>query len=55
MMARRHQKAMAGERGIIVPRGSHLWYLQQPELFNALVRAWVCDLPLPQEMKALER
>ena len=53
-MARRLQKAMAGSRGIIVPHGSHVWNLQQPELFNAAVRAWVCDRPLPEGMRALE-
>jgi pimeloyl-ACP methyl ester carboxylesterase len=52
MMARCLEKAVAGSRGVIVPRGSQLWNLQQPVLFNALVRAWVCNLPSPQEMKS---
>ncbi len=33
-MARRLQQTIVGAKGVIVPRGGHVWNLQYPDLFN---------------------
>jgi pimeloyl-ACP methyl ester carboxylesterase len=53
IMARRLHAAIAGSKGVVAPGGTHVWNLQQPELFNATVRAWVRDEELPKELLAL--
>jgi pimeloyl-ACP methyl ester carboxylesterase len=53
MMARRLHKAIAGSKGVVAPKATHVWNMQQPELFNAVVRAWVHDEELPKELLAL--
>ncbi len=52
-MARRLHQKMAGSQGVIAPGASHVWNMQQRELFNATLRAWVCRQPLPKELVAL--
>ncbi len=46
-MARRLCQAIGGSRGIQVPNATHVWNMQQPELFNAVLRAWFTNRPLP--------
>ncbi len=52
-MARRLKQMIAGSRGVVAPAGSHVWNLQQPELFNRLLRAWVAGQPLPPDFREL--
>jgi pimeloyl-ACP methyl ester carboxylesterase len=41
-------RAIPGARGVTVPGVGHVWNLEAPDRFNALVRAWAHDLPLPE-------
>ena len=50
IMARRLHRTISGSRGILVPGAAHVRSLQKPEAFNALIRAWVNDRSLPEEM-----
>jgi hypothetical protein len=50
--------ALSAGQGYLVTfskRGAeeHSWNLQQPELFNAVTRAWFTDQPLPPELVPL--
>jgi pimeloyl-ACP methyl ester carboxylesterase len=38
---------------VMVPSVGHLWNLQNPDLFNETVRAFLTDQPLPQALVAL--
>jgi pimeloyl-ACP methyl ester carboxylesterase len=40
-------------RGAIAPQVGHLWSLQDPDLFTAMVRAWCEDLPSPATLRPL--
>jgi pimeloyl-ACP methyl ester carboxylesterase len=40
--------------GRIVPGVHHGWNGEAPELFNAVVRAWILGLPLPEELTPLK-
>jgi pimeloyl-ACP methyl ester carboxylesterase len=42
-MARRLQREIPGARGATVRRLGHVWNLQNPDLFVAVVRTWVRD------------
>ncbi len=42
-----------GATGRLVPVVGHVWNLQAPELFNAVVRAWATQSALPPELKSL--
>lgn len=56
--ARELVAALPNARGLIVDVGhsmaeNHNWNLNAPQLFTRLVRAWMTDQPLPQELKDL--
>ena len=38
-------------KGIIAPKMNQLWNLQDPELFNQTVTAWVAGQPLPDRLR----
>lgn len=50
---RRLKKHYSNVKGFQVPGGTHMWPLQFPELFARMVRAWVMQKPLPQELRPL--
>jgi len=41
-------------KGCILPEFGHGWNLEAPELFNAMVRAWINHEPLPRELKIID-
>ena len=43
-------EAFSNSIGVIAPEGSHMWSAEQPELFANMVRAWLTDTPLPDEL-----
>jgi pimeloyl-ACP methyl ester carboxylesterase len=43
---------MPNAQGRLAPGLGHGWNVQAPDLFNAMVRAWVNDAPLPTELRA---
>ncbi len=45
-------KMMPNAQGWLAPGQGHGWNVQAPRLFNAMVRAWISDAPLPAEMQA---
>jgi pimeloyl-ACP methyl ester carboxylesterase len=47
-------RGIPGAKGVVAPGVGHVWNLQAPELFTAMVRAWLQDLPLPAELQLLE-
>jgi pimeloyl-ACP methyl ester carboxylesterase len=53
MMARQLIAEIAGARGVMAPRVGHAWNLEAPELFTAMVRAWVMDRALPVGLEEL--
>lgn len=40
--------------GCIAPGLGHGWNIEAPELFNAMVRAWIRNEPLPEELKSAD-
>lgn len=40
-------------QGFQVPKVGHVWNLEAPDLFTALVRAWIEDTPLPPDLRPL--
>ena len=42
-----------GAVGCIAPHVGHIWNLENPVLFNRMVRAWISDTPLPDELLPL--
>ncbi len=57
-VARRHAQKLGREApGVtarLVPGVGHAWNLEAPELFNATVRAWLIEAPLPQPLLELQ-
>jgi pimeloyl-ACP methyl ester carboxylesterase len=51
--ARQLTRAIAGARGVRAPGLGHVWNLQNPRLFNMMVKAWLFDHPLPTELISL--
>jgi len=51
--ARKLAATIHGARGVIAPNVGHVWNLEAAEMFNRMVRAFVTDVPLPSELKAL--
>ncbi len=51
--ARKLATQIKGARGVIAPNVGHVWNLEAAEMFNRMVRAFVTDVPLPSELKAL--
>jgi pimeloyl-ACP methyl ester carboxylesterase len=47
-------KLMPYAQGRIAPGLGHGWNVEAPDLFNAMVRAWVCDTLLPAGLKAVQ-
>ncbi|MHB1132400.1 MAG: alpha/beta fold hydrolase [Chloroflexota bacterium] len=52
-LARRLVAALPGASGRLVPGLGHLWALQEPALFAAVVRAWLEEAPLPDVLRPL--
>lgn len=42
--------AIPGARGVLSPGVGHAWNLARPELFNAMVRAFIAGQPLPEQL-----
>jgi pimeloyl-ACP methyl ester carboxylesterase len=53
--ARGYLKRFPSAIGAIAPKVGHAWCLQNPDLFAEMVRAWVTDQPLPEEIIRIER
>ena len=45
---RRYLQEFSTARGLLALNMRHAWSLEKPELFAALLRAWVSDSPLPE-------
>jgi pimeloyl-ACP methyl ester carboxylesterase len=48
-IAKGYLKRYPAAQGWVAPGANHAWSLQFPNLFAALVRAWVTDQPIPKE------
>lgn len=46
-ISRGYLKRYPGSCGVVAVQMRHAWCLQSPELFAAMVRAWITDQPLP--------
>jgi pimeloyl-ACP methyl ester carboxylesterase len=51
--ARKIARLLPHGQGVLVPRVGHIWNLQAPDLFTAMIRAWVTHAPLPAELRPL--
>jgi pimeloyl-ACP methyl ester carboxylesterase len=47
-------KGIPGARGVIAPGLGHVWNMQAPDLFTQMVRSWLQDQPMPDELLPLE-
>jgi pimeloyl-ACP methyl ester carboxylesterase len=45
---------MPNAQGYIVPKVGHVWSAELPDVFNAMIRAWITDRPLPTALQPLE-
>lgn len=45
---------MPAAEGFIAPGLGHGWNIENPNLFNAVVRAWINREPLPRELRAID-
>jgi pimeloyl-ACP methyl ester carboxylesterase len=52
--ARGYLKQFPNARGVVAPNAGHIWSLQNPQLFAALVRAWVTGEALPAGFMPLQ-
>jgi pimeloyl-ACP methyl ester carboxylesterase len=52
-MAHRPKSTISRSKAVMVPKVGHVWNLQSPQLFAEMVRAWVTDRPLPDELVAM--
>ncbi len=52
--ARQLTRTIDGAQQVVVPGVGHLWNLEAPELFTAMVRAWLRDQPLPEGVRKKE-
>lgn len=43
---------MPNAQGLLAPGLGHGWNVQNPDWFNAMVRAWISDRPLPHELQS---
>ncbi len=43
---------MPNAQGRVAPGLGHGWNVEAPDLFNAMVRAWITETPLPSRMQA---
>ena len=46
-------RLMPNAQGWIAPGCGHGWNIEAPELFTAMLRAWISDAPLPRELRAV--
>jgi pimeloyl-ACP methyl ester carboxylesterase len=44
---------MPGAQGRLAPGFGHGWNVEAPDLFNAMLRAWITDTPLPHRLQAV--
>lgn len=44
---------MPNALGCFAPNARHGWNVEAPQLFNAMVRAWMNDAPLPSQLKCV--
>ncbi|HEY0738977.1 MAG TPA: alpha/beta hydrolase [Herpetosiphonaceae bacterium] len=51
--ARQLIRRVQAARGFQVPKVGHVWNLEAPDLFTALVRAWIEDTSLPSGLRPL--
>lgn len=45
---------MPNAQGTLAPGLGHGWNIEAPDLFSAMIRAWICDSPLPTQLKAAD-
>jgi pimeloyl-ACP methyl ester carboxylesterase len=46
-------KLMPNAQGRLAPGLGHGWNVEAPDLFNAMARAWISSLPLPEGLQAV--
>ncbi|MFC4638654.1 alpha/beta fold hydrolase [Deinococcus hohokamensis] len=51
--ARALAQPVPGGQAYEVPRAGHAWMATQPDLFHAILRAWVAQAPLPDTLRPL--
>ncbi len=44
---------MPNAQGCLAPGVGHGWNIESPDLFNAMIRAWITDTRLPPQLKAV--
>ena len=44
---------MPNAQGRLAPGLGHGWNVEAPDLFNAMVRAWITGRPLPGQLQAV--
>lgn len=42
---------MPGAQSFIAPDVGHGWNVEAPDLFSEMIRAWICDTPLPAQLQ----
>lgn len=52
--ARKLAVTLPNARGVWVEGVGHVWNLEEPDLFSAVVRAWVSGAPLPERIRPLD-
>lgn len=48
-------KIMPNAQGWFAPGLKHGWNIESPSLFNAMVKAWISDSPLPSQLKPIHK
>ena len=46
-------KEIPGSQGVLVPKVGHVWNLQEPQLFNQMLKAWIEEKALPAQLESL--
>lgn len=46
-------KVLPNSKGVIVMKVGHMWNMENPELFNDVLRAWITDESLPETLKLI--
>jgi pimeloyl-ACP methyl ester carboxylesterase len=44
---------MPNAKGYVAPDLGHMWNVENPQLFNRMVRSWLTDTALPAELRPL--
>lgn len=47
-------RLMPNSQGRLAPGVGHGWNVEAPELFSAMIRAWITDAPLPSSLRQYE-